>query len=73
MWHRELDCNSGCNWGDWPGNDANTGRTQFPVKDLVCLADPKEAGTKVKFKGEEITVRGANEEAFKNVDVALLQ
>lgn len=43
----------------------------FPVKDLVCLADPKEAGTKVKFKGEEITVRGANEEAFKNVDVAL--
>lgn len=43
----------------------------FPIKELVCLADPKEAGTKLKFKGEELIVKGANEEAFKDVNVAL--
>jgi aspartate-semialdehyde dehydrogenase len=44
---------------------------KFPVKNLVCLADPREAGTRVLFKGEEITVKGADEAAFEGVDIAL--
>lgn len=43
----------------------------FPVKRLVCLADPKEAGSKVVFKGEEITVEGASFDKFSGIDIAL--
>ena len=43
----------------------------FPIKELICLADPREEGTKLSFRGETITVKAANEEAFKNADVAL--
>jgi aspartate-semialdehyde dehydrogenase len=43
----------------------------FPVKKLICLADPREAGTKVLFKGEEITVEGASRAAFQGIDIAL--
>ncbi len=43
----------------------------FPVKELICLADPREAGTKVSFKGEQYTVEGASPEAFKRADMAL--
>ncbi|NLU50349.1 MAG: aspartate-semialdehyde dehydrogenase [Syntrophomonadaceae bacterium] len=44
----------------------------FPVGELICLADPREEGTRVKFRGEEITVRGATPETFAGVDVVLL-
>ncbi len=43
----------------------------FPIKELICLAAPSEAGTKLSFKGENITVKGADEEAFKDADLAL--
>ncbi len=43
----------------------------FPVKELICLADPREAGTKVSFKGEQYTVEGASPEAFERADIAL--
>jgi aspartate-semialdehyde dehydrogenase len=43
----------------------------FPVKELICLADPREAGSKVRFKGEEYTVVGASPEAFKKADIAM--
>jgi aspartate-semialdehyde dehydrogenase len=43
----------------------------FNVKEILLLADPREAGTKMKFKGETITVRGAGPEAFKQSDLAL--
>jgi aspartate-semialdehyde dehydrogenase len=43
----------------------------FKIQQLLCLADPKEAGTKVKFRDEMITVQGASSEAFKQSDVAL--
>jgi len=43
----------------------------FPVKELICLADPREAGIKVSFKGEQYTVEGASPEAFKRADIAL--
>ncbi|MGE5403660.1 MAG: aspartate-semialdehyde dehydrogenase [Candidatus Saccharibacteria bacterium] len=44
---------------------------KFPVKSLLCLADPREAGTKVKFAGQDITVEGAAPEKFEGVDIAL--
>lgn len=43
----------------------------FNIKELICLADPREAGTKVKYKGEEFTVKGASPDAFKEADLAL--
>ena len=43
----------------------------FNIKELICLADPREAGTKIKFKGETITVQAAGPEQFKNSDLAL--
>jgi len=43
----------------------------FAVKELICLADPREAGTKVKFKGEEFTVQGASAGAFNRADIAM--
>ncbi len=42
----------------------------FAVKELICLADPREAGTKVCFRGEEYTVEGASPQAFKRADMA---
>jgi len=44
---------------------------QFPVGELVCLADPREEGTIVKFRDEDIVVRGASPQAFSGVDIAL--
>jgi len=43
----------------------------FPIKELICLADPREAGTKIKFKGETFTVQAAGSEQFKKSDLAL--
>lgn len=43
----------------------------FNIKELICLADPSEEGTKVRFKGDTFTVRGATPEAFKEADLAL--
>lgn len=44
----------------------------FPVDELICLADPREAGTRVKFKGEEHIVSAPGPEAFQRADIALL-
>lgn len=43
----------------------------FNIKELICLADPSEEGTKIKFKDELFTVQGARPEAFKKADMAL--
>ncbi len=43
----------------------------FPAGELLCLADPSEAGTKIKFKGESLTVGVADAQAFKQSDLAL--
>ncbi len=43
----------------------------FEIKELICLADPREAGTKLKFRGETITVESAGAAHFKKSDVAL--
>lgn len=44
---------------------------QFPVDELICLADPKEAGTRVKFRGEDLVVQAADEAVFKKADIAM--
>ncbi|MEA4925557.1 MAG: aspartate-semialdehyde dehydrogenase [Syntrophomonadaceae bacterium] len=43
----------------------------FNLKEILCLADPREAGTKLKFKGETLVVKPADVEAFKQSDMAL--
>ena len=43
----------------------------FPVGRLVPLASARSAGKTVKFRGEEITIREANENAFEGVDIVL--
>jgi aspartate-semialdehyde dehydrogenase len=43
----------------------------FNIKEILCLADPSEEGTKIKFRGETIIVRKAGPEAFKQSDLAL--
>lgn len=43
----------------------------FRVAELICLADPREEGNKVRFKGEELTVKAASAAAFKQADIAL--
>jgi len=43
----------------------------FDIKELICLADPREAGTKLKFRGETITVESAGADHFKKSDVTL--
>lgn len=44
----------------------------FPVGELICLADPREEGTIIYYKGEPVTVRRARREEFLKADVALL-
>ena len=43
----------------------------FPVKNLKLLSSAKSAGKKITFKGSEITVAEAAEDAFKGVDIVL--
>ncbi len=43
----------------------------FKIKELLCLADPSEAGTIIEYAGERITVQAAGEDAFKKADIAL--
>ena len=44
---------------------------KLKIEELLCLADPREAGSKVKFAGEDLTVRAASNDAFKWADVAM--
>lgn len=43
----------------------------FPLKDLILVADPTAAGSKIRFKGEDYIVRTASDEVFKESDMAL--
>ncbi|HBQ26183.1 MAG TPA: aspartate-semialdehyde dehydrogenase [Syntrophomonas sp.] len=44
---------------------------KLKIKELLCLADPREAGSKVNFAGEELTVQAASNDVFKWADVAM--
>lgn len=46
-------------------------RRNFPVGELRLLASPRSAGTVLHFRGQPVTVRAADEEAFRGVDIAL--
>ena len=43
----------------------------FPVGKLVPLASARSAGTTVPFRGEEVTIQEAKDEAFEGVDIVL--
>ncbi|NLW92253.1 MAG: aspartate-semialdehyde dehydrogenase [Syntrophomonadaceae bacterium] len=43
----------------------------FKIKDIICLADPREAGTEIKFRDQAVIVQAAGAEAFKEADIAL--
>ena len=43
----------------------------FPVGTLLPLSSARSAGKTVRFRGEEVTVREATDEAFRGVDIVL--
>ncbi|MBE6675076.1 MAG: aspartate-semialdehyde dehydrogenase [Ruminococcaceae bacterium] len=43
----------------------------FPVGELRLLASPRSVGKKITFKGEELTVQLADENAFEGLDIVL--
>ena len=43
----------------------------FPVKKLIPLASARSAGKTLMFRGEEVTIQEAREEAFEGVDIVL--
>ena len=43
----------------------------FPVGKLIPLASARSAGKKLLFKGEEVTIQEACDEAFQGVDIVL--
>ncbi|MFC5702077.1 aspartate-semialdehyde dehydrogenase [Cohnella faecalis] len=43
----------------------------FPIKSLKLLSSARSAGTKIAFKGQDITVEEAKPESFAGVDIAL--
>ena len=46
-------------------------KRDFPIKQLTLLSSSRSAGTKVKYKGQEVTVQEAKPESFEGVDIAL--
>lgn len=44
---------------------------KFPVSELICMADAKEAGQKLKYGNQEVIVKAAREAEFANADIAL--
>ncbi|ULL17284.1 aspartate-semialdehyde dehydrogenase [Paenibacillus sp. H1-7] len=43
----------------------------FPIQQLKLLSSARSAGTKLQFKGQEITVEEATADSFRGVDIAL--
>lgn len=43
----------------------------FPVSELLLLSSSRSAGSKVTYKGKEITVQEAKPESFEGIDIAL--
>ena len=43
----------------------------FPVGKLIPLASARSAGTTLKFKGEDVEIQLACDEAFEGVDIVL--
>jgi aspartate-semialdehyde dehydrogenase len=43
----------------------------FPLKELKLLASPRSSGSKISFKGQEITVETVSNQSFVGVDLVL--
>ncbi|PZE22400.1 aspartate-semialdehyde dehydrogenase [Paenibacillus xerothermodurans] len=43
----------------------------FPIKSLKLLSSARSAGSKLQFKGQEVTVEAASPDSFIGVDIAL--
>ena len=43
----------------------------FPVGKLVPLASARSAGKTLRFRGEDVVIREAENEAFRGVDIVL--
>jgi aspartate-semialdehyde dehydrogenase len=43
----------------------------FPLASLKLLASPKSAGTKLKFRGEEIAIEAVDDRSFEGIDIVL--
>jgi aspartate-semialdehyde dehydrogenase len=43
----------------------------FPLTELKLFASPKSAGTKLKFRGEEIAVEAVDDRSFEGIDIVL--
>jgi aspartate-semialdehyde dehydrogenase len=46
-------------------------KRNFPVGKLTLLASARSTGKKLKFRGEEITVKELTKDAFEGIDIAL--
>ncbi len=46
--------------------------SDLPIENLVLLDIAQNAGTKVKWRGEEYTVAESNADAFSGVDIAIM-
>src|SRR5688572_3607848 len=46
-------------------------KRNFPVGKLTLLASIRSVGKKLKFRGQEITVKELTKESFKGIDLAL--
>ena len=46
--------------------------SDLPIENLVLLDIAQNAGTKVKWRGEEITFAESNADAFSGVDIAIM-
>jgi aspartate-semialdehyde dehydrogenase len=46
-------------------------KRQFPVGKLTLLASARSVGKKLKFRGEELTVKELTKDAFDGIDIAL--
>jgi aspartate-semialdehyde dehydrogenase len=44
---------------------------EFPLKNLKLLASSRSAGSKITFKGEELTVEAVGEDSFQDIDIVL--
>lgn len=43
----------------------------FPIENLKLLSSARSAGTKINFKGQELTVEEATPDSFKGIEIAL--
>ncbi|WP_159884299.1 aspartate-semialdehyde dehydrogenase [Paenibacillus puerhi] len=46
-------------------------KRDFPIQELKLLSSARSAGSKISFKGQEITVQEATADSFEGVDIAL--